>query len=122
MTWVYLLGALGLALLPLVIAIRRGTELFVVKIRNGEAHFWRGRMPQGLLDEIADVVQEPEIEHAELRALRRGGRPELSCRGGIGEPQLQRLRNVIGRYSVQRIAAGGRPGAASRIARRRGGQ
>jgi Protein of unknown function (DUF3634) len=103
-----LLALLGLLLLPLVIGIRRATELFVVRVRDGEAHFFRGRIPQSLLDEIGDVVRSPRVQEAELRVVRRGGRPELSARGGLVPDQLQRLRNVLGRYSVQRIAAGGR--------------
>jgi Protein of unknown function (DUF3634) len=103
-----LLAALGLAVLPLVIGIRRGAELFVVKVRDGEAHLFRGRIPQSLLDEIDDVVRMPSVAEAELRVVRRGGKPELEARGSLGLDQTQRLRNVLGRYSVQRIAAGGR--------------
>jgi hypothetical protein len=103
-----LLAALALALLPLVIAVRRGAELFVVRVRRGEAHLFRGRIPQSLLDEIGDVVRSPMVAEIELRVVRRAGRPELSSRGEIGQDQLQQLRNVLGRYSVQRIAAGGR--------------
>lgn len=103
-----LLAALALCLLPLIISIRRATELFVIKVREGEAHFFRGRIPQSLLDEIADVVRSPRVAEAELRVVRRDGKPELSARGALGPDQVQRLRNVLGRYSVQRIAAGGR--------------
>jgi hypothetical protein len=108
MTGWLLLTALALALLPLVIAIRRATELFVVKVRDGQAHFFRGRIPQSLLDEIDDVVRAPKVAAAELRVVRRSGRPELSVRGELHADQLQRIRNVLGRYGVQRIAAGGR--------------
>jgi hypothetical protein len=108
MTGILLLVALALALLPLVIAIRRGAELFVIKVRDGQAHFFRGRIPQGLLDEIGDVVRSPKVAEAELRVVRRSGKPELETRGELGADQAQRLRNVLGRYSVQRIAAGGR--------------
>lgn len=121
MTWL-VLGILALALLPLIISIRRGTELFLIKVRDGGAIFSRGRMPQGLLDEIDDIVSSPRIERAELSAVRRGGQPELVVRGEVSSEQRQRLRNVLGRYSVQRIAAGGKPRRGSRIARRRGGQ
>jgi hypothetical protein len=103
-----LLAALGLLLVPLIISIRRATELFVVRIRAGEAHLFRGRIPQALLDEIGDVVRSPRVTEAELRVVRSSGRPELSARGALGPDQLQQLRNVLGRYSVQRIAAGGR--------------
>lgn len=108
MTGFLLLVALALALLPLIIAVRRGAELFVIKVRDGQAHFFRGRIPQGLLDEIGDVVRSPKVEEAVLRVVRRSGKAELLTRGELGADQAQRLRNVLGRYSVQRIAAGGR--------------
>jgi hypothetical protein len=108
MTGWSLLAVLMVALLPLVVAIRRATELFVVKVRDGQAHLFRGRMPQSLLDDINDVVRSPRVAAAELRVVRRSGKPELSARGELGPDQLQRLRNVLGRYGVQRIAAGGR--------------
>jgi hypothetical protein len=103
-----LLVALALALLPLIISVQRATELFVVKVRDGKAFIFRGRIPQSLLDEIDDVVRSPKVATAELRVVRRSGKPELSARGELRAEQLQRLRNVLGRYPVQRIAAGGR--------------
>jgi hypothetical protein len=109
MTTALLLGALVLLLVPLVVSIRRATELFVIRVRDGRAHFTRGRIPQSLLDEIDDVVGAPVVPDALLRVVRRSGKPELSCHGSVHPDQQQRLRNVIGRYSVQRIAAGGRP-------------
>lgn len=121
MTWL-LLVALALALVPLIVSIRRSTELFLIQVRDGKARFTRGRIPQSLLDDIADVVRSPPVERAELRAVRRGGQPEWAVRGALGSDQLQRLRNVLGRYSAQRISAGGRPAAGSRIARGRAGQ
>jgi hypothetical protein len=107
-TTLLLLGALLLALTPVIWAIRRSTELFVIKVRDGEAHFFRGSIPQGLLDELADVVHAPRVEHVDLVVVRRDGRPELSVRGQLHPDQVQRLRNVLGQYSVQRISAGGR--------------
>lgn len=107
MTPLLLLAALVLALTPLVLAIRRSTELFVIKVRGGQAHFFRGHIPQGLLDEMADVVRVPPVAHVDLVVVRRDGRPELVVRGTLHPDQAQRLRNVLGQYSVQRIAAGG---------------
>jgi uncharacterized protein DUF3634 len=109
MTWFLILGAVGLALWPLVVSIRRSTDLFVIKVRAGHAFFVRGRIPQSLLHDIDDVVASPPIEHAELRAVRRVGQAELLVRGEVGSEQRQRLRNVLGCYSLQRILAGGRP-------------
>ncbi len=112
MVWLAIAILLAVALTPLVISIRRGTELFVLRVQAGRLRFVRGRMPQGLLDEIADIVRSPPLERATLTAVRRRGRPEWLVRGSVEAEQMQRLRNVIGRYSVQRIRAGGKPGRA----------
>jgi uncharacterized protein DUF3634 len=107
-TGFFLFGALALALVPLVIGILRSTELCVLRVRDGEVRLSRGRIPQGLLDDIGDVVRSPPLREARLRVVRRSGKPELMTRGHVPPDQMQRLRNVIGQYSVQRIAAGGR--------------
>ena len=103
----------GLAILvvlsiPLVIAIRRSTELFCVRVEQGRPRFTRGRMPQRLLDEIADIVKRPRVDHGEIRVVIEGGSPRVLT-AGIGEGQTQQLRNVVGTYRVAQIRAGGRP-------------
>ena len=108
MTTFVLLAALALALVPLVVGIRRSTELFVVHVRHGEPRLVRGRLPQSLLDEIADVVRAPRVSAARLRVVRRSGQPSLSIHGDVDDAGAQRLRNVIHRYGVARIAAGAR--------------
>ena len=107
-----LLGLLILALLcvPLIISIRRSTELFVLRVRKGRVHFVRGRIPRALLEDIGDVVRRPRVVSAELRVVREGGRPRLLARGQLDEGQTQRLRNVLGRWQVAQIRAGRRPG------------
>lgn len=109
MDWILPLAALGALILPLVISIRRSTELFKVKVRGGAARFVRGRMPQALLSDIEDVARSTNIAHADLRAVRRDGRAELITSGELTREQLQRLRNVVAAYTLPRIAAGGRP-------------
>lgn len=109
MTSFLLLAFLSLLLLPLVVSIRRSTELFKVKVRGGTTRFVRGRMPQSLLSDIDDVVRGAHIRDADLTVVRRDGRPELRAKGELSGGQLQRLRNVVACYTLPRIAAGGRP-------------
>ena len=107
-TWLLTVLAISLLLVPLGISIRRSTELFRVKVRNGKAIFVRGRIPQSLLTDIDDIVRTPSVAHAEVWAVRSSGKAVLETKGDIPRDQLQRLRNVLGTYTLQRILAGGR--------------
>jgi hypothetical protein len=109
-TFLWVLLAFVLVCVPFALALQRATELFVVRVRDGRATFVRGRIPQALLDDISDVVQDPPVRVARLYAVRRRGRAVLVTKGELASSQKQRLRNVIGQYPLQRIAAGGRPG------------
>src|SRR5262245_8777664 len=108
MTWIATVFGISLLLMPLVVSIRRSTELFKLKVRDGKAHFVRGRIPQSLLSDVNDIVRSPAIARAEIRAVRRGGKARLEANGELTPEQRQRLRNVLGAYSLQRIMAGGR--------------
>lgn len=108
MTWLSTVLVLSLLLIPLAISVRRSTELFRVKVRDGKASFVRGRIPQSLLSDLEDIVRSPPIGRAELWAVRRSGKARLEIRGEISAEQGQRLRNVVGLYSLQRIRAGAR--------------
>jgi hypothetical protein len=109
MTWLLTILGLSVFVIPLAISIRRSTELFRIKVRDGRARFVRGRIPQSLLNDLEDIVRSPAIDRAELWAVRRSGTAVLETKGEIGVEQLQRLRNVVGLYSLQRIQAGAKP-------------
>lgn len=104
-------GFLILALLgvPLLVALSRSNELFVIEVRNGIPRAVRGRMPQRLLDELADVVRRPKLESARFKVVVEDRRARLVVtRGTIPPGQLQQLRNVVGTFPVPAIRAGGR--------------
>jgi hypothetical protein len=92
-----------LASAPLVLAIVRANELFMVRVRDGAIRLVRGRVPPRLFDDLADVVRKPTVVHADLRAVNEGGRPRLYADGELSPEHKQRLRNVIGAWSVQQI-------------------
>lgn len=108
MTWLLTILALSLLVIPLAISIRRSTELFRLEVRDGKASFVRGRMPQSLLSDLEDIVRSPPIARAEIWAVRRSGKARLETKGELSAEQRQRLRNVVGMYSLQRIRAGAR--------------
>jgi hypothetical protein len=105
------LGLVILALLatPLIIAIARSNELFVIDVVDGVPRAVRGRMPQRLLDDLGDVVRRPRLTAARFKVVVEDRRARLVVvRGEIPATQLQQLRNVVGTYPVAAIRAGGK--------------
>ena len=88
---------------PLVLALVRANELFFVRVRDGSVRLVRGRLPPRLFDDLNDVVRKPAVLRAELRAVNEGGRPRLYAEGELSPEHKQRLRNVIGAWTVQQI-------------------
>ena len=91
---------------PLVVAILRANELFVVNIEQGEARLVRGRVPPRLLADVGDVVRS--VERARLHCVNEGGKPALYSEGTLSPAEKQRLRNVVGAWTVAQIRAGAR--------------
>jgi hypothetical protein len=102
MTLVLALVALA-ASAPLVLALVRANELFFVRVRHGTVRLVRGRVPPRLFDDLSDVVRKPAVLAADLRAVNEGGRPRLYAEGELSPEHKQRLRNVIGTWTVQQI-------------------
>jgi Protein of unknown function (DUF3634) len=107
----YLLVAiliLAVLAVPFFVALARATELFLIDVSDGRAVHRRGRLPQRLLNDIVDVVRRPAIARCEIRVVAEAGRPRVVVRGKISDAQLQRLRNVVGKFQVAQIRAGKR--------------
>ena len=94
---------------PLVVALARANELFCLLISAGRGSVVRGRIPKRLLDDVADVVARPPVEAVGLRAVNEGNRPTLVVIGSLGDAQRQRLRNVLGEWTVAQIRTAPRP-------------
>ena len=97
-----------IVVVPLVIALSRANELFCLRVTGGRVRVVRGRVPQALVNDIADVLRSPRVEQATVRGLSEGGRAVIEARGPIDEGQRQRLRNVIARWPVARIRTSSR--------------
>jgi hypothetical protein len=91
---------------PLVIAILRANELFVVDILQGKARLVRGRAPPRLLADVSDVVRD--VARARLHCVNEGGKPTLYAEGMLSPAEKQRLRNLVGIFSVAQIRSGAR--------------
>ena len=110
-----LVGLLILIVLsiPLIIAIGRATELFRIVVAEGQARHVRGRIPRPLLSDIEDIVARPRVRAAEIRVVTAQGRPQVHVQGKLTADQVQRLRNVVGKFQVAQIRSG-RPARGSR--------
>ena len=75
MALLYGLLILAVLAIPLWVSLRRANELFVVKVVGGRASLVRGRIPEGLLGDLDDVVRRPRVKKATIRVVREGGRP-----------------------------------------------
>ncbi|HTM44107.1 MAG TPA: DUF3634 family protein, partial [Polyangiaceae bacterium] len=69
-----------LCALPVLGAIR-ANQLFVLRVKRGRLTFLRGRIPQQLFDQIADLARN--APDCRLIATRDDGRPRLICRGPL---------------------------------------
>jgi hypothetical protein len=95
-----------LVLLAFGFALRRANELCAVSARAGTLELVRGRMPQALFAELADIAQRERLDGVELRVVSEGGAPRLVL---VGMPQPaaeQAVRNVLGRYNLTQIRTG----------------
>lgn len=95
-----LLLLVAVCVVPFLALLGRANELFVLSVRDGQVEVVRGRVPKSLLRDARDVLRG--IKSAEIRATLEGGLPMV--RGeGLPPEQLQRLRNVVGRFSRAQI-------------------
>jgi hypothetical protein len=107
-SWLGLL-LLGVVVLLFARALRRGTELFRIRVHDGEVALERGRLPPALFHEIVDIVRLHRIEQASIRAVLSGGAARLVFEhdGGAAAAE-QPLRNVLGRFTTTQLRSGRR--------------
>lgn len=81
----------------------RTGELFCVSVRDGRVLVVRGRVPSGLLHEMAEAMRRPVVRRGTIRAIKteHGGRLVFS--GGIDEGRQQRMRNVFALYPASKL-------------------
>jgi Protein of unknown function (DUF3634) len=93
----YLPVFIGLLLFALILAWQvpaRG-RVFVIRVRNGVPVVTRGKITQGFLAEVADVVRRNGIRRGSIFGLsRRGGSINLGFSRTIPANCRQSLRNV----------------------------
>ncbi|MBX5480871.1 MAG: DUF3634 family protein [Myxococcaceae bacterium] len=84
--------------------VSRAGELFFVSICDGRVLVVRGRIPQGLLNDFADVVRKPPVRRGSIRAVKTIQGGQLIARG-VDEFREQRLRNIFRLYPLSNLRA-----------------
>ena len=98
---VYLLA--GAVIVVVLLLASRANELFCVSVRDGRPLLVRGRIPPALLRDFGDVVSDPPVKRATIKASRSAAHAELAVSGVSDEGQEQRLRNVFNVYPLSNI-------------------
>lgn len=89
-----------LALLLLVAALlalglARANELFYVRAEGRHIRLLRGRIPQRLLDDLADVIRAEPVGRGAVRVVVENQRARVLVEGDISPEQAQRIKNVV---------------------------
>ncbi len=108
MTLLFSLLFLAALSVPLVLGLRRSTELFAVEVKAGRAILKRGRLPPRLFNDIEDVVKRSAPQSAKITVVVESGLPRVRVQGSTSEAFEQQLRNVVGAYQTAQIRAGRR--------------
>ncbi len=103
MTTLVALAILAVLSIPLIVAIARSNEVVCLDVEKGKISVRRGRIPQRLVNDLADVTTRPQISRAVVRIVAEGGRPRVIVSGDVSETQRQQLRNVVGTYQLAQI-------------------
>src|SRR5690349_13512186 len=97
--------ALPLLAIVAVVAVwwvTRARALFRISVKRGRVATARGRIPSGLLSDIAELVSRPAVKRATIVAVI-GEHGATIRSSGIDEGRAQRLRNIFALYPVSRL-------------------
>jgi hypothetical protein len=84
------------------LAVRESRRLLVIRVENGRIARARGRAPGDLLHDFSDVFRHAGVS-CRVALVVREGRVVVDVSGSGADAVLQRLRNVVGRFPVQRL-------------------
>ncbi len=98
-----ILGVCALVAAPIVIGLSRANEVVVLDARGGRLEVRRGRVPAKVLRELGEVARRAGLDGARLRVVAEGGRPRLIVEGAVDAGVAQRLRNVVGLFTLAEL-------------------
>ena len=103
MTSTVILAMAVAAIAVILLLARNATLLFEARVQRGKVVYLRGRAPKRLVREWTDVLSVRPVSKAILRVRSSGDAAELSVEGDVNAGESQRLRNVLGLFSLAQI-------------------
>jgi hypothetical protein len=102
--------AIGVAigLLAVWSSARAAITVAIAVIKDGRVELTRGGLSPRVLDDLRDIASRPRIKSATLRIVRQKERARVEVRGHVSDPQLQRIRNVVGSAPLAQLMKAGR--------------
>lgn len=97
-------GVVGGALALLYVASRRAITVAELAIERGKLRVARGGISPSVLADLEDVVERSSIREGRVRIVREGGRAGIEISGEVSPGDAQRIRNVVGRVPLAKLA------------------
>lgn len=88
--------------IAIALAVRANRRLLVLRVENGRIARARGRAPGELLHDFGDVFRQTGVS-CRVALVLSEGRVIVDASGPGADAVRQRLRNVVGRFPVQRL-------------------
>lgn len=95
---------LVIVLLVAIALISRANEVCAISVRDGRVLLVRGRAPQVLLNDVAEVMRRAHVQRSMVRIVKEGGGARIVA-SDVDEPTAQRLRNVLGAHPYRLLAS-----------------
>ncbi len=98
------IGAVVAFVVGVVLAARASRRLLVVRVRAGRIVSLRGRAPGDLVHDFEDLLARDRASGTVVIVIERGA-ARVEASGSIDASTRQRLRNVVGRFTLPRLRA-----------------
>lgn len=89
--------------IPLGIALFRANEICAFSVKDGAVKLVRGKAPPRLVQEVGDVVRRGGVKSGTVRIVKENQRPRVVLGGSFDDNVAQRLRNVVGTWSLAQL-------------------
>ena len=106
---VYYYALLALVSVVFCLWSMRRREIFRIEVREGRARVVRGRVPPGMLGELAELVSRPPVRRATIFAFRGLSGAQLYASGDLDPGREQRLRNLFALYPASQLRSAPEP-------------